>query len=363
MGGERVSRMRDAIRVLLLGTGQMGAGVARLALEKRGLELVGAYGRRRDRVGIDLGRAIGLGRDLGIALGADLGVEVGRSRPHVAIQTTCSRLADARAEIAILVRHGVHVISIAEEMAYPAATSPAAATDLHRLATEHGVAVLGTGVNPGFVLDLLVIALTGVCADVRSIAATRVNDLSPYGPSVLAAQGVGLTPEAFRTAREDGSVVGHVGFPQSIRMIADTLGWETERIEERREAIVSKVRRETPFVTVEPGHVAGCLHTAVAYRAGEPVITMIHPQQIHPHLEGVETGDTIEITGTPNVRLAGSPEIPGGVATIALAVNMIPRVLSAPPGLHSMADLPVPAAILGDARRLAHTRPRESAGG
>lgn len=343
-------RMRHAIRVLLLGTGQMGSGIARLVLEKRGLELVGAYGRRKDRASTDLGRAIGLGRDLGIAISADLAAEVARSRPHVAIQTTCSRLTDAREEIATLIRHGVHVISIAEEMAYPAATSAVAATELHRLATEHGVAVLGTGVNPGFVLDLLVIALTGVCADVRSIVATRVNDLSPYGPSVLASQGVGLTTEAFRAGLEDGSVAGHVGFPQSIRIIADTLGWELERIEERREAIVSKVRRETRFVIVEPGHVAGCLHTATAYRAGEAVITLVHPQQVHPHLEGVATGDTIEITGTPSVRLGGSPEIPGGLATIALAVNMIPRVLDAPPGLHGMADLPVPAAMLGDAR-------------
>jgi 4-hydroxy-tetrahydrodipicolinate reductase len=142
-------------------------------------------------------------------------------------------------------------------------------------------------------------------------------------------------------------------------MIADALGWDIERIEERREPIVSKVRRETPFVVVEPGHVAGCLHTAVAYRSNEAVITLVHPQQIHPQLEGVETGDTIEITGTPNVRLAGTPEIPGGVGTIAVAVNMIPRVLSAAPGLHCMADLPVPAAILGDARRLVRTRRRE----
>jgi 4-hydroxy-tetrahydrodipicolinate reductase len=81
------------------------------------------------------------------------------------------------------------------------------------------------------------------------------------------------------------------------------------------------------------------------------VITLIHPQQVHPHLEGVETGDAIEIEGTPKVRLAGSPEVPGGEATVALAVNMIPHVLNAAPGLHSMADLPVPAAILGDARR------------
>jgi len=355
--------MRDAIRVLVLGTGQMGGGIARLVLDKRGLVLVGAYGRRRERAGIDLGRAIGLDRDLGVALGADLDAEIVHRRPQIAIQATCSRLDDALPEIATLIRHRVCVISVAEEVAYPAASSASAAQELDRLAIEHGVAVLGTGVNPGFVLDLLVIALTGVCAEVRSIVATRVNDLSPYGPSVLATQGVGLEPEAFRKGLKDGTVVGHFGFAESIHMIADTLGWEIERIDQRREPIVSIVRRATPFVIVEPGHVAGCLHTAVAYRAGAAVITLVHPQQIHPHLEGVETGDTIEIHGTPNVRLAGSPEIPGGVATIALAVNMIPRVLSAAPGLHCMADLPVPAAMLADARRLVRGPHRDSSHG
>ncbi|MFI5398038.1 MAG: 2,4-diaminopentanoate dehydrogenase [Candidatus Binatia bacterium] len=343
--------MRDLIRVLVLGTGQMGCGIARLVLEKQGLELVGAYGRRRQRAGIDLGRAIGLGREIGVPISTDLEAVIAQARPHVAIQATCSRLTDAVAEISTLVRNGVHVISIAEEMAYPAAKSPALAAELHQLAVEHGVVVVGTGINPGFVLDLLVITLTGVCSDIQSITARRVNDLSPYGPSVLASQGVGLTPEAFRTGLENGTVVGHFGFPESIHMVADALGWDIERIEESRESIVSKVRRETPFVTVEPGNVAGCMHTAVAYRAGKPVITLIHPQQIHPHLEGVATGDSIEIDGTPHVRLAGSPEIPGGLGTVALAVNLIPRVFNAVPGLHSMADLPVPAAMLGDARR------------
>jgi hypothetical protein len=349
--------MREAIRVVVVGTGQMGSGIARLVLEKRGLELVGAYGRRKQRAGSDLGQAIGLDRNLGVELSADLDAVIARSRPHVAIQSTCSRLTDALDEIWTLITHRVHVISIAEEVAYPAADLAWAAREIDRCAREHGVCVLGTGINPGFVLDLLVVALTGVCSDVRSIVATRVNDLSPYGPSVLRSQGVGLSTEAFCKGLEDGSVVGHIGFPQSIRMIADMLGWEIERIEERREPIVSKVRRETRFVVVESGCVAGCLHTAAAHSGGRAVITLIHPQQIHPHLEGVQTGDTIEITGTPNVRLSGSPEIPGGLGTIALAVNMIPRVLSAPPGLHCMTDLPVPAAMLGDARRLIHAAP------
>jgi len=346
--------MRDLIRLLILGTGQMGSGIARLVLEKQGLQLVGAYGRRAERAGMDLGRAIGLERDLGIPVSGELSEVIEQTQPDVAIQATCSRLEDAWEEITMLVKQGVNVISIAEEMAYPAAKSSALAEELHQLAIEHDVSVLGTGINPGFVLDLLVITLTGVCSEVQSIKASRVNDLSPYGPTVLASQGVGLTPEAFEQGLKDGTVVGHIGFVQSIHMIAAALGWEIDHIEQMRESIVSQTSRETPFINIEPGQVAGCLHTASAYRQGKPVITLIHPQQINPHLDGLETGDSIEITGTPNVQLAGSPEIPGGQGTAALAVNTIPRLLNAAAGLYSMVDLPVPAAMMGDARTLVH---------
>ncbi len=342
----------DFIRVLVLGMGQMGSGITRLVLDKPGLELVGACGRRAEHLGMDLGRAIGLEKELGLRIGRDLEAMIDATRPHIAIQATCSKLADVAMEISTLVRHGIHVISIAEEMAYPACASPALAGELNRLAITHSVSILGTGVNPGFVLDLLVIALTGVCASIESITATRVNDLSAYGPTVLRSQGVGLWPEQFHQGLKDGSVVGHVGFPESMHMIARALGWKIGRITESREPIVARVERETPFGKVVPGQVAGCLHKALAYRDNQPAITLIHPQQIHPQLEGVETGDAIEICGIPNIRMAGSPEIPGGTATIALAVNMIPHVLNARPGLHTMAELPVPAAMLGDARLL-----------
>ena len=342
--------MRDPIRVLVLGTGQMGSGIARLVLEKAGLELVGAYGRRVHRVGMDLGQAIGLDTMLGIPISVDLERLITETHPEIAIQATCSTTADAMTEISTLLRHGVNVISIAEEMAYAKHSSPPIAEELHWQAVKQGVSVLGTGVNPGFVLDLLVITLTGVCADIQSITARRVNDLSPFGLSVLKTQGVGLSLQDFETGLQNGTVVGHIGFAESMHMIAKAVGWEIDDIQETREPIVSTVPRKTPSITIEPGQVAGCKHTAVAYIAGEPVITLIHPQQVLPHLEGVETGDMIEIKGTPDIKLAGSPEIPGGQATIALAVNMIPRVLNAAPGLYNMADLPVPAAMLADAR-------------
>ncbi len=344
--------MRDPIRVLVLGTGHMGSGIARLVLEKPGLELAGAYARRAERNGLDIGAVIGLQRDLGSTVGTDLPATLERSKPQVAIQATCSRFEEAAKEIATVLRHGIHVISIAEEMACPHHHSAQLAAELHRLAVARSVAVAGTGINPGFVLDRLVITLTGVCADIQSITATRTNDLSAYGPSVLESQGVGLTPAAFQEGVSSGRVLGHVGFPDSVHLIAGAVGWEVERIEEHLEPIMARTRRVTPLLTVESGQAAGCRHTAVAYRAGRPVITLVHPQQVQPEREGVSTGDSIEIVGTPNVRLAGSPEIPGGIGTVAMAVNMIPTILKAPPGLHTLADLPAPAAMLGDARRL-----------
>lgn len=352
----QISHVGGPVRVLVVGSGQMGSGIARLVLAKHGLELVGVCGKRTQRAGLNVGRAIGLDRDLDLRISTDLNAAIDLQRPHVAIQATCSKLSEAKVDITTLLQRGVHVISIAEEMAYPACRAAAVADEIHRLAVANGVGVVGTGINPGFVLDLLVIALTGVCSDIRSITAERINDLSPYGPTVLASQGVGLAPEAFYEGVDDGTVAGHYGFAESLHMIAAALGWDIERIDEERTPIVSSVRRTTPFVTVEAGMVAGCLHTAIAYRRDEPVITLLHPQQIHPQLEGVRTGDRIKISGTPGVRLAGSPEIPGGTATCALAVNMIPRLLNAAPGLYSMADLPVPAAILGDARRLIQQR-------
>ncbi len=343
--------MRDPVRVVILGSGQMGQGIARLLRQKEGLELAGLFARRAGRAGQELGALLGA-EPLGLTISNDLAALLKQTKPDIAIQATSSRLAEARGEIATLLQHGVNVITIAEEMAWPRASSPAIAEELQRLAVANGVALLGTGINPGFVLDLLVITLSGVCQDIRAIHASRINDLSPYGPSVLDTQGVGLSEEAFYRGLEEGSVVGHFGFNESIAMIAATLGWEIGRIEQRRTPIIARVKRETPHVTVEPGMVAGCHHTAVAYRDDKPVITLDHPQQIQPEREGIETGDTIEILGTPDIRLAGSPEIPGGMGTAALAINMIPRLLNAAPGLYSMAELPVPAAIMGDVRAM-----------
>lgn len=329
----------------------MGSGIAKALLNRTGVEIVGAIDRHEGRKGRLLSEVLGVaGPD--IMVEADPKKVVTTGAADVAIIATASFTSEVFEQLRLAAQAHMDIITIAEEMAFPAAQEPELAMQLDTLAKDNDITILGTGINPGFVLDTLIIAVTGVCLDVTSIKAVRINDLSPFGPTVMRTQGVGTTPDEFSTGVEAGTIVGHVGFPESMAMIAAALGWKLDIIEQTKEPIISNVYRETPHVTVQPGMVAGCKHIAYGKINGRTVITLEHPQQVRPELEAVDTGDYIQITGTPNINLSIKPEIPGGIGTMAMAVNMIPQVLTAAPGLKTMKDLPIPAAVLGDVRDL-----------
>jgi 2,4-diaminopentanoate dehydrogenase len=336
------------IRVLQWGLGAMGGGMARLMLEKPGLKIVAAVDGRPDYLGKDLGEVLSVGRRLGVTVSDQPEKVLDKEKVDIVTLATTSWTKEQLPDLRKIISAGINVVTIAEEMADPAAQNPELAAEIDALAKEHGVSVLGTGVNPGYVLDLLVVTLTGGCHSVERIEASRVNDLSPYGPTVMKSQGVGTTLEAFQAGVADGSIVGHVGFPESIHTISEALGLGVNRIVESREPIITHVYRETPHVKVGPGMVAGCAHTGVGYRGDQEIIRLVHPQQIHPHLEDQDTGDYIHIYGLPEVHMAIKPEIAGGKATIGIAVNMIPHVVAATPGLKRMIDLPTPAALMGE---------------
>lgn len=336
------------IRVLQWGLGAMGGGMARLMLDKSGLKIVAAVDGRPDYAGKDLGDVLGVGKKLGVTVTNKPEDVLKKENVDIVIIATTSWVKDQMPDLRKIITAGINCISIAEEMSEPAAQNPELSKEIDDLAKKHGVSVLGTGVNPGFVLDQLVVTLTGGNHTVERIEASRVNDLSPYGPTVMKSQGVGTTPEAFKAGAADGTIVGHVGFPESIRMISDALGLGVDRIEQSREPIISKVYRETPYVKVQPGMVAGCAHIGIGYCGNKEVIKLIHPQQIHPHLENQDTGDYINIYGKPEIHMAIKPEIAGGIATMGVTVNMIPHVVAATPGLKRMIDLPAPAALMGE---------------
>jgi 4-hydroxy-tetrahydrodipicolinate reductase len=339
--------MQKQIRVLQWGLGAMGSGMAKLMLQKEGLKIVAAVDGRPDYVGKDLGEILKVDQHLGVCVTNQPETVLDKEKVDIVVIATTSWTEKQMPDLRRILKAGINVVSIAEEMSDPAAQSPELAQELDQLAKENGVSILGTGVNPGFVLDLLVVLLTAGCHRVDRIEASRVNDLSPYGPTVMETQGVGTTPEQFRKGVADGSIVGHVGFPESIRLISEALGLGVDRIEQMREPIVSNVHRETPHVVVEPGMVAGCAHIGVGYHGDKEVIRLIHPQQIHPQLEDQSTGDYIHIYGVPEVHMAITPEIAGGIATMGIAVNSIPRVVEATPGLKRMIDIPTPAALMG----------------
>lgn len=330
------------IKVAVWGAGMMGQGLLRYILDRpNDIELVGVIDRHPEKHGRTLGGLLG-GVEHDMQITADID-SVLALEPDVVCILTASNLHEITDQVEAAIRAEADVICIAETLAYPWATDPAWAECIDALAREHGVSVLGTGINPGFVLDALPIALTSVCLRVDKIEASRINDLSPFGPTVMLSQGVGTTVEQFEAGIADGSIVGHIGFHESIGLIAYALGWEIDRIEETREPIVSTVERSTPHVHVAPGEVAGCRHIARAYDTeGTLRIELVHPQQIHPELEGVNTGDYIHVVGDPEINLSNVPEVPGGKGTYASVGNYIPLIGGAAAGIVTVVDMPLP---------------------
>jgi 4-hydroxy-tetrahydrodipicolinate reductase len=340
------------IRVGIWGFGAMGSGMAAMLLGKTGVEVVAVCDRDDARVGRDMHRLLEVdnGTKPEVIITDDPDKAFPPASADALLLATDSFIESTLPKLKLCLERGINVITTAEELAYPRAQRPELAAEIDAMAKANGVSVLGTGINPGFVLDYLILALTGACERVDTIKGVRSNDLSPFGPAVMGEQGVGTTVEAFEQGVIDKSITGHVGFPESIRMITDGLGWKLEKVSEIRTPIVSMVHRASRYAEVKPGHVAGCKQCGYGYVDGALKVELEHPQQIAPELEEVETGDFIWIRGTPDIALRITPEIPGGIGTIALCVNMIPQVINAAPGLRTMLDLPVPRAIMGDFR-------------
>jgi len=346
--------MRQAkVKVSIWGFGAMGSGMAEVLLRKQGVEIVGVCDLHPDRVGRSLFELLGVprGERKEVIVQGDIHKVISRGSADVVLLATDSYTRKAFDKIKLIVELGINVLTTAEEMAYPKAKEPELALELDRLAKANGVSILGTGINPGLIMDLLVILMTGACTDVEYVKAERVNSLSPFGPAVMEEQGVGLSLEAFRQQSASGHLAGHVGFNESVNMICDAIGWKLDQpVQQSMEPIVSKVLRKTKYAEVQPGHVAGCTMKGAGTVGGRLAVEMVHPQQIEPQLEGTDTGDYVVIKGVPNFNLANKPEVPGGIGTIAMCINMIPQLINARPGLHTMIDLPVPRAIMGDMR-------------
>ena len=340
------------VRVAIWGFGAMGRGMAEMLVKKKGVEIISVCDKNPAIVGKDMYEILNVpqGDRPSVKISSEISEVVKEGAVDVALLATDSFTKNAFDKIKYCLEQKVNVISTAEEMAYPKVQSKDLAEQMDKIAKENGVTVLGTGINPGFVLDYLILALTGTCETVEAIKAARINDLSPFGHAVMEEQGVGISVEEFEKREAEGTLAGHVGFPESIHMIADGMGIPVEEVKQSKTPIVSNTYRETPYVKVEEGSLAGIRQQGFGYVDGKVMIEMDHPQQVNPQVEDVSTGDYIWIKGTPDISLQITPEIPGGIGTYAMVVNMIPHVINSEAGLKTMLDLPVPRAIMGDMR-------------
>ncbi len=323
------------IRVVQYGLGVSGQNIARLVQQTPGYLLVGGIDSNPELLGMDLGRVLGLEREMGIMVSANATEVLNSAYPDLVIVATTSFLNETYSQIATCLRARVNVLSTCEELVYPYLQHPELSRNLDLLARQSGVSVLGVGVNPGFIQDLLPLVLTGPCITVQRISATRAFDATLRRATLHQRIGAGLSREEFRIQVESGRLP-HVGLRESVQLIADRIGWELERIEEKVDPMLAVDWVRNPNVTVAPGQVQGARQTAIGYWQGRDVIVLTWQVAV----EITKTYDEIHIEGTPPIHLRIDGGLHGGDAAPALLLHAIAPTVQATPGLHTVAELP-----------------------
>ena len=333
---------RGPIKVLHFGLGPIGAGVVKQVAARKGFKIVGAVDIDPGKVGRDLGEVAGVGRSLKIKVSGDARKAIKSSKPDVVVLCTNSSLKKILPQVETILRLRVPIVSTTEELAYPTKGNMRYARAIHQLARKAKVAVLGTGVNPGFAMDALPIMLTGVCERVEAIRVDRIQDARirrlPFQQKI----GAGLTREQFQRKVDDGSV-RHVGLAESVSMIADALGWKIDKITDDIRPRIATATVASEYLAVDPGYVCGIEQDGIGYRNGLPIITL----HMEAYLGAAESYDAVEITGSPALKMKLAGGIHGDIATTSITVNSIPKVLEVAPGLHTMRDMPLPSFFAG----------------
>ena len=330
------------IRAVLYGYGRVNRGVQELAGLRPWLSIVGLVARTD--------RTADAAANLGQSVDSDAATTLARTRPEVVVVATRSRLPDVMPHLRLAIASGARaVLCTAEELAWVDPAS-ADATELRALAREHGAAIVATGVNPGFVLDLWPLVLSGLAWDVASIHARRVSDVSVFAPGTRKRLGIDHTAESFQAGLDDGSVVGHLGFTESLRILGDRMGRPTDDIRITTEPVFAERRYLLPDGVVEAGRTIGALQRAAAHVDGEPWITIELMVHAAPHEAGEPPTDQVTLEGRHRLRVTVEPGCGAILGTAAILVNSIPTALAAAPGLYRAGDLPVSAPWLGTGR-------------
>jgi 4-hydroxy-tetrahydrodipicolinate reductase len=329
------------IRVLFYGLGQIGLEIARHALRTPGVQVVGAVDIDPAKVGQDVGRLVG-GSELGVHVSRTLGEALNGSHADVALHATSSWIERVAPELEQALEARLHVISTCEELCYPWRRHAAIARRLDAVARRRGRVLLGVGINPGFAMDVLPLALTGACRRVDRLSVSRVVDAGARRAALQRKIGAGMDTRAFqRRARTGG--LGHIGLLESADMLVAALGLKLDRLERRLRPVVATRTVRTPHVVVRRGQVAGIDDRVVGLSKGHEALRL----HLRMYVGARRPRDEILVEGDPSLHMVVRGGIAGDAATIAFVTNWIPRVLKAEPGLRVVSELPPVSAWRG----------------
>jgi 2,4-diaminopentanoate dehydrogenase len=328
--------VKKKIRAIQYGVGPIGASIARLMREKSAIEICGAIDNDPQKVGQDLGTVVGApDAPWGVKISTDAR-EVLEQAADVVIHSTSSSLPKVMDQLLACLEAESCIVSTCEELSYPYRTYPELSAKLDSAAKDWGVALIGTGVNPGFVMDKLVVTLAAVSQRVEHAKALRIVNASHRRLPLQKKIGAGMTVDEFRQKVTEGTIK-HVGLPESVAMIADSLNLQVDQITETIEPVVAQEEVRTEFLTVNAGQAAGVHQIARGLAGGKELIYL----ELQMYVGAKEPADSVELKGHPNISLV----IPGGthgdVATASVVVNSIPVILDAPAGLRTSRDLPI----------------------
>jgi hypothetical protein len=307
--------MSEPLSTAVYGAGQLGTAVAGILRERGGYDVTGPCDRSS--------------RETALRSGAD-----------VAVIATTSFLAEVGPDIREAVGAGSNVITSAEECAYPWAVDAGLADELDALARSRGVTILGCGLNPGFAFDALVVTALGAARDVSRIRVQRVVDLSAFSETILRRLGLGFDEAEFARRKAAGTIYGHIGFPQSMRIVAAQLGREIERIDARIEPIIGDRRHEAANLTVEPGESAGFEQRYTAVVDGVPWFECLFTGHVSLEAIGAAPRDEIDVEGSTPLHFAVLPGLNPQRGSSAVIANSVRRVAQAAPGWRTVAELP-----------------------
>jgi hypothetical protein len=322
------------INTLHVGIGPLGQKVLRYAVERGCFNIVGAVDTDPEKAGKDLGQLCGI-EPLGITIRDNLADAIKGQSVDVALVTTVSSLVALESQVAELASAGLNIVSTCEELFYPWKTNPEVAGRIDEICRRNGVACVGTGVNPGYLMDLLPTVLSGLCQNVRKVEVWRVQDASVRRIPFQQKIGAGLTLEQFEAKRKAGTL-RHVGLPESMDFIAERLGWKLDKSSEFLEPVVAESQIDTGYQPIFKGMACGVQQVGRGFVGDREVIRL----NFRAAVGELESYDQVHIDGEPEIKSRIAGGVNGDIATCAITLNAVRSILQAGAGLKTMAQIP-----------------------